>query len=151
MSLFLFVGVAHALSNLPGDVSTYLGMECVPSCLLCHTSPAGGSGTASQPFAEALLAEGLLISDAASTGASLDAVLAAGTAYDGNADGVNDVAELTVGENPNPDGIDFCPVEGEAPPQIERGCFSGGEAAAGAVGVLVTALSLRRRRGGGPS
>lgn len=146
MSLFLFVGFAHALSSLPGEVSTYLGMECVPSCLLCHTSPAGGSGTASQPFAVALLTEGLLISDSDSTGIALDGVLAAELGYDANDDGVNDVAELTVGENPNPGGIDFCPVEGEAPPPIERGCFAGGEASAGAVGLLVTALSLRRRR-----
>ncbi len=148
MSLFLFVGLAHALSTLPGEVSTYLGMECAPSCLLCHTSPAGGSGTASQPFAIALLAEGLLISDSTSTAIALDAVLAAGTTYDANDDGVNDVAELTVGENPNPGGIDFCPEEGEAPPAIERGCFAGGDTAAGAAGVLVTALMFRRRRRG---
>lgn len=140
MSLFLFAGMAHALSHFPGLVQEEVGMSCTPACMLCHDTPAGGSQTANQPFAEALIAEGLIFSDDATLGTALDAV-AAGE-YDADADGENDVDELLAGTNPNPGGIDFCAAEG--PPEVTRGCA--GEGAAAGVGVTVWALALRRRR-----
>lgn len=145
MTLLFFAATAHALSNFPGLVSDHLAMECNPSCTLCHTTPAGGAGTATQPFAEALFAEGLVSSDSATLTAALDAVQAAGATYDANADGVNDVDELTVGEDPNPDGTDFCPAGGDAPPALTRGCFADGTAAS-VLGVGFVAAAFRRGR-----
>lgn len=141
MSALFLVGMAHALSHFPALVEEEVGMACTPSCMLCHDTPAGGSQTANQPFAVALVAEGLLFTDDATLGTALDAV-AAGD-YDSDEDGGGDVGELLAGTNPNPGGIDFCPVEG-GPPELTRGCA--GESAAVAVGVTVWALALRRRR-----
>jgi hypothetical protein len=144
MGLLLGFGLAHALSNFPGEVNASLGMECLPTCLLCHVSPAGGSGTATQPFAVSLIAEGLVISDASSVGVALSAVQAQGADADIDGDGQNDVDQVAAGENPNPDGTDFCPVGGDAPPPIERGCFNAGSALA--VGLVIGGLRWRRAR-----
>ena len=119
MGALLSIGLAFATSSFPGEANTHLGMECFATCLLCHTSPAGGTGTATQPFALSLVAEGLVTSDPTTLGVALDALLAQGAAADVDGDGQNDVEQLAAGENPNPDGTDFCPVDGgEAPPPI---------------------------------
>lgn len=77
--------MAHALSSFPSIVSDHLGMACVPSCLLCHETPAGGSATANQAFAEDLAAEGFDYTDSATLTAALDAVQAG--SYDADQDG----------------------------------------------------------------
>lgn len=147
MTLLFLATAAHALSNFPAVVSDHLVMDCNPTCTLCHTSPAGGAGTATQPFAENLFAEGFVSSDEATLTAALDAVQAAGTSYDANADGVNDVDELTLGEDPNPDGSDYCPADGDAPPTLTRGCFSsGGYASLLGIGLMAAGFRRARRR-----
>lgn len=144
--MLLFISMAHALSSFPGMVSDHLAMPCVPSCLLCHETPAGGSGTATQDFVLNLEAEGFDYTDAATLAAAVDAVQAG--AYDADADGVNDVDELLVGGNPNPGGVDFCAVDG--PPEVTRGCFgnrgSGDSGGAYAVGVGLAVWAMRARR-----
>jgi len=144
MSFLLTFGLAHALSTFPGEVNSHLGMDCFPTCQLCHTTPAGGAGTATQPFAVEMQAEGLVISDATTVGTALDALAAKGAEADVDGDGQNDVEQLTVGETPNPDGTDFCPVGGDAPPPLTRGCFAEGSALG--VGLLVGAARWRRAR-----
>jgi len=147
MSLLLAVNAAFALSNFPGLVQDELAMDCAPSCMLCHTTPAGGAGTATQSFADALAAEGFSVADTATLATALAAVQSKGTTYDGNGDGVNDVDELAVGENPNADGTDFCPADGDAPPTLTRGCFAeGGDTAAAGLGLGLAAAALRRAR-----
>jgi hypothetical protein len=145
MGPLLTFSLAHALSTFPGEVNEHLGMECFPSCQLCHTTPAGGAGTATQPFAEEMIREGLNIADPGSLSTALDALQAQGADADVDGDGQNDVDQLAAGENPNADGTDFCPADGgDAPPPLERGCFGGG--AAMAVGLVVGGLRWRQSR-----
>lgn len=143
--MILFISMAHALSSFPGMVSDHLAMPCVPSCLLCHETPAGGSGTATQPFVVNLEAEGFNFVDSATLAPALDAVQAG--SYDADEDGVNDVDELLVGATPNPGGVDYCSVEG--PPEVTRGCFADSgstSSAAFGLGAAVWAFALRRAR-----
>jgi hypothetical protein len=144
MALLLTFGLAHALSTYPGEVSSHLEMECAPTCQLCHDNPAGGSGTATLPFAVAMQADGLAIAVPDSVAVALDALQARGAAADSDGDGTNDVDQLIIGENPNPDGTDFCPASGDAPPPIQRGCFA--EGAALGFGLAVAAARWRRAR-----
>ena len=144
MNLLFLAALAHATPTFPGDVADHLGMSCTPTCLLCHDNPGGGSGTATQPFAAAMLENGLIVGTDSTVGPALDAVQAGGTDYDEDGDGLNDVDELVVGANPNPDGTDFCSVTGPDP--VVRGCFgSSGSTALGA-GFLAWAWSMRRSR-----
>ena len=146
MSPFLLIGSAFALSGFPAIVRDDAGMSCLPSCMLCHDSNAGGAGTATQAFVASLEAEGFLASDDAPLTAALAAVQAGAGTYDVDGGGVNDVDELVAGSNPNPDGIDFCTVDG--PPEIQRGCFAGGDSGTVALGLGVglATLGWRRRR-----
>ena len=39
----LYAQVAAALPEIPGEMRDVMGLECTPTCLLCHTTEAGGS------------------------------------------------------------------------------------------------------------
>jgi len=41
----LYAPVAAAIPELPGEIRDILGLDCTPSCLLCHKVEAGGEGT----------------------------------------------------------------------------------------------------------
>jgi hypothetical protein len=142
----LVLAPAHATPEFPGTIADTLAMPCTPACTLCHETNAGGAGTVTQPFGEAMVARGLIPSDDASLADALAAMEA--DAVDSDGDGVTDVDALRDGANPNPGGADFCSVP---PPQY--GCVAtlqAGDGRAGwmapAVGAIVLASRRRRAR-----
>jgi hypothetical protein len=54
---------AWADPTFPGRVQAHLGLSYTPPCNICHTSPAGFPAPASQPFALAMNANGLVAPD----------------------------------------------------------------------------------------
>lgn len=101
------VTAAFASSVYPGAVEQELGMPCTPTCLLCHESLAGGSGTVVQEFGMAMRDRGL------TGGSNTDALVAAlgamaADGVDSDGDGTIDIDELIAGDNPNPGGDAFC-------------------------------------------
>lgn len=138
--LALLAGPAHALSNFPAEIEADLGMPCAPTCDLCHASTSGG-GTPTQAFGLAMMDRGMS-SSTDSIAPALDALVA--DAVDSDGDGTIDTEDLALGENPNPDGNDFCAAGIEGP---SYGCLNVAPASAGLLGLLLgTGLVARRRR-----
>lgn len=135
--LMVLIGAAFASPNFPLAVEAELGMPCTPSCVLCHETALGGSGTASQEFAFSMLAAGLVPADDASVGPALTTIGTSASDLDG--DGVGDVEELSYGSNPNAGGDDFCAV-----PIPQYGCFAGKSSAY--MGGLLALLAWRKLR-----
>ncbi|MBM4390192.1 MAG: hypothetical protein FJ090_03645 [Deltaproteobacteria bacterium] len=133
--MMLILSLAWASPSFPAVVAEELAMPCTPSCILCHETAAGGTGTASQDFAGACMSAGMMVADDASMAESLATLEAEGTDTDG--DGTPDIEELRGGQNPNPGGEDFCAV-----PQPQYGCFQGS-----AIVLGVVAGAMLRRRG----
>jgi hypothetical protein len=94
---------AFAYYPFPGYVEAHLDVTTLPAdppgqgCELCHNNPAGGLGTATQPFGMLIKAQGILYtSSEAEIDAALDAIKAnpATTRY---------VTDIERGVNPNTD------------------------------------------------
>jgi uncharacterized protein (TIGR03382 family) len=139
---------ALSSSNYPGEVSNHVGANTVPSCTACHTSNAGGAGTVTAAFGDAMVAQGLGGGgDVAGLTAALDALEAAGT--DSDTGGVGDVAELRAGTNPN-DGADDGDTGGGGgggdQVQYGFGCSATTTPGATIAALAVLLLGLRRRR-----
>jgi len=132
---FASVSVAWASPSFPAVVAEELAMPCTPNCMLCHETVAGGTGTATQPFASTCMSAGMMIGDDASMAEALATIEADGTDTDG--DGTPDIEALRAGRNPNPGGDDFC-----ATAQPQYGCFQG---SAVVLGALFGAFWRRRR------
>ncbi len=145
MFLLLLALPAQASFVYPDTVEAELAMPCAPSCMLCHESLAGGSGTVTKPTGQALMGEGLTGgSNTDALVAALEALAANGT--DSDADGTADVDELAAGADPN-GGADFCGADAVEPPVY--GCVDvggAGTSAAGIVGVVLAAAGAARRR-----
>ena len=98
-------GLAVVLSNSTGAASLlyptslqqFLDLDDVPKCVLCHTTEAGGAGTAVKPFARTLKDQGL---EGGSNEATLKTAINRNI-YDTDRDGVADVQELKEGSDPN--------------------------------------------------
>lgn len=133
----ILVATALASPSFPVAVEAAVGMPCTPSCVLCHETALGGSGTASQEFAFSLMAAGLVAADDTSVAPALAAIDAAASDMDG--DGLSDIDELTFGSNPNAGGDDFCAV-----PIPQYGCFAGESTAY--MGGFLAFLAWRGRR-----
>jgi hypothetical protein len=169
MALLVFASPLGASPEFPAAVQDALQLACAPPCTLCHTSPAGGSVNAEQPFVNNLLgmvtSPPLAVGNMAQALTALETVPCSATADPGcqadptsmactgvcNADGDDtpDVQELRNGTNPNPGGADLkCPQYGcgarIAP--IPSGRPIDGTAALAALGMLVLLASRWRRR-----
>jgi hypothetical protein len=145
---------ASATPNFPDALRSYWmtpPLPASPPCLLCHTSSAGGLGTATAPFGSYLRSRGLRSYDVTSLHGALDADRAEG--HDSNHDGVSDYDELQAGRDPS------AAADGSAPRTPAYGC---GQVAPGspgspwtvgaslsALGALVSGARARRRRRAG--
>jgi hypothetical protein len=145
LAFLISAGLAAASGNYPATVQAEAGIPCAPTCTICHATNAGGSGTVTQPFGEAMMARGL------TGGGNADALVTAlaqleTDAVDSDGDGSPDVDALRAGQDPN-DGTTFCGDIVVATP--EYGCFQHARAGAGApliaAALLIGVSALRRR------
>jgi hypothetical protein len=107
-SLPLFILFAHpAAASLvyPDAVAEQTMAKNDVTCVLCHTSRAGGAGTVNQPFGKSLRSIGL--TGGSNRNALIDALkLLEAEKTDSDKDGVDDITELRQGTNPNrPDNV----------------------------------------------
>jgi MYXO-CTERM domain-containing protein len=94
---------AWADPTFPGRIQTHLGLSYTPPCNVCHTSPLGFPAPASQPFAAAMQAAGLVAPDPSDTlETALDALKASG--QDSDCNGTPDIQQFQEGRDPNPPG-----------------------------------------------
>ena len=143
MQFIFLLGSAWASSVYPEQVQTDVGGDCLPQCTICHETNAGGGGTVTQPFGQAMMDRGL--TGGFNTAAVTDALAQmSDDAVDSDGDGTIDVDELATGSDPNPGGLAFCDVV-----LPTYGCLSTvGAPASGlgaAAGLLALALGRRRR------
>ena len=94
----LFVAVpASAEPTFPGAIQEAANIPCTPTCLLCHLTVPGQKDNFTQPFAGAVLANGLLPEkNMVTVVANLRAKM-----VDTDGDGKLDVDELAAGSDPN--------------------------------------------------
>jgi hypothetical protein len=93
-------GTAFASSGYPTVVHDHLALSTFPQCTLCHTTLAGGAGTANQPFGVSVRNHGAVGGEQdAKLITALDALASANVDSDG--DGVPDITELKNGTDPN--------------------------------------------------
>lgn len=137
------VSSAQAKEQFPSEVESDLALGYQVPCSVCHIKGNTGSSTPITPFALSLRDRGLS-GDRASLSTALSRLEADGTDSDG--DGVDDIAELKAGTDPNSSAnADLATVQAPG-----YGCGGtapkghGGPALAGAMGLAW--LILRRRR-----
>ena len=105
VGLLLLLGDARsaaATPNFPDELSAQWGLSSLPtspSCLLCHTNPAGGLGTVTTPFGSFLRSRGLRAYDVASLRTALEADR--GERHDSDGNGLPDYDDLQKGDDPN--------------------------------------------------
>lgn len=141
---------AAATSSFPGVIRDTLGLDGSPGCTACHTTPGGGGGTATRPFAVSLRDAGLQPFNNSSLEAALAQLETEGTDSDG--DGVGDIDELRAGSDPNGAGGADGGPEPE-PVQYGFGCAQGAAAGPLLSGLLLLSVAAgrrRRRRGRAP-
>ncbi len=142
--LSLLIATAQASPSYPAEVESQLGMPCAPQCTLCHEGTPG-TGTATSAFATAMRDRGLTGgTNMSALHAALQGMDADGVDSDG--DGVTDIDELTVGDNPN-GGDPFCSAGGQSTGP-RYGCAAvPGTGWAPALLAFGLGAALRRRRG----
>ena len=140
--LVFLVASAMASFPYPAELQSLTEAPCELSCTVCHETLAGGAGTVTQPFGQALQGEGLTGgSNVSALGEALDAVSAA--AVDSDNDGQPDADELAAGIDPNPGGEPLCDGAGVGP---TFGCLSHTRHAPALVLGLLSAMLVARRR-----
>jgi hypothetical protein len=135
---------ADASATFVPVVADVLALKSVPECTLCHTTLAGGFGTAVTPVGTYLRSRGAKAANVESLRAALAAMIAEKRDSDG--DGVADVDELRARADPNSSGGS---AFGE-PPAFGCGArVAAGRGTNGALAVvvgIVGALALLRRK-----
>jgi hypothetical protein len=110
-ALVVAPAVAWGSTSFPNVVKDEWQLPgAAPACTLCHESLAGGYGTATKAFGQAVLRNGATAADTGALRRALRALAAAGSDVDH--DGVSDIAELRVGADPdafNDYGVDAGP------------------------------------------
>ena len=128
----LITAQARATSSMASALQSDLALAARPACLVCHVTPFGGSGTATQPFVLSLFKRGFVLGDTASLKTAVAALEAEKKDSDG--DGTGDIAELRAGADPN------VGVGGVDPEFPEYGCSAQGSAGTGSVPPLFMAM-----------
>jgi len=174
LGVFGLVATAQASPTFPGAIIDHLtatgaSPACPPTCLLCHTSAAGGVVTVrDMGFTQNLRDQSsvaynmrgktpprpLTQRDDSTVGPALDALekldcaSMPGAVCDSDGDGVPDVAELRAGTNPDgPGGLVDCPQYGcgaKIAPSPRAPREVDGALLFAAVGLLVVARRVRR-------
>jgi MYXO-CTERM domain-containing protein len=101
--------------EFPVALASDLGLSTVPVCTVCHQTLAGGTGTATKPFAIYMQSRGLVAEDTGSLKNAVAALQAEAAA--GVADPKQYLAALEAGEDPNDPAGD-----GAGPPPPRYGC-----------------------------
>lgn len=133
--------VALASPIFPGGINAHLQLSYTPQCGICHAGGMTGYGTVKMPFGIAMRERGLVPENLASLDAALDRMAA--DKVDSNDNGVPDVEELKMNQDPNagaPGVVD--------PPQYGCGAAStrGGQGWAWGPWLVVGLTLLVRRR-----
>jgi len=131
---------AHASEVFPGALQEAADMQCVPVCLMCHTSNPGTATTWTKPLAVALFSRGMRKGDT-------DSLKAAFKAYAADPANAAAIADIKAGREPSAHA-DVCgPTYGCAVHVAKEAAaprdFTG---PLWAVGAMVAAGLLRRRR-----
>jgi MYXO-CTERM domain-containing protein len=90
---------ASASPDFPFTVQEHLGLTYEPPCTICHTTDAGGSGTATKPFALAMKERGISAANTPAVAPALDKMVA--DEIDSDCNDVTDVDQLKAGQDPN--------------------------------------------------
>jgi hypothetical protein len=145
---------AHANPKFPELLQQNVPMPCAPACTICHQTNEGGYGTVKpKTIGASWVMYGL---DGGSPSSLVPALMAAKSEMnDADGDGIPDVTELAMGENPS-DPTNAAPLCGaDAPKSVQYGCASriapqghvdNVAAAASALVALLGVSALRRRR-----
>lgn len=147
-ALFAWAAPAVASDEYPAALRTATGAPCPPPCTVCHLTMNGGAGTAVKPFADAMIEEGLDGEDESLVKSAAAKLKAAPEDSDG--DGMDDIAELAAGRDPNVAGAgDLCGPEYGCGARVEPSGALDGHALVVALGVAL-ALGARIRRRNAP-
>ncbi|HEY6881879.1 MAG TPA: thrombospondin type 3 repeat-containing protein [Polyangiales bacterium] len=92
-------GSAHALPDYPEALQKASAAPCLPHCNVCHRDDNAGSGTVDRPFGRSMERIGGLGGAKAGVAWAVQTLEQQGTDSDG--DGVPDIEELAMGEDPN--------------------------------------------------
>ncbi len=98
--VLLMPAASQASPEFPETIQLYLGMECAPTCLLCHRTLEGGLGTVDKPFGRAMVGA-FLTADAPETVGPAIETLDVTNMTDSDEDGVGDIQELIQSRDPN--------------------------------------------------
>jgi hypothetical protein len=105
LKVFLFLLVllglsssAQALPEFPAELQKAADTPCLPHCNVCHVDDNAGGGTVNRPFGIAMQRAGL-----SGSVYSLDRAVKSlqSDATDSDGDGVADITELEMGDDPN--------------------------------------------------
>lgn len=138
LGLLCLSSPARALPEFPADLQKAADTPCLPHCNVCHVDDNAGGGTVNRPFGIAMEHAGLSGS-AFSLKRAVEKLQSDATDSDG--DGVPDIVELEMGDDPNSSyDATICG------PQV--GCHAGSASGTQALtlsGWLLAAWVLRRR------
>jgi hypothetical protein len=104
---------AQASEVFPGALQEAAGMQCVPVCLMCHTTNPGTAGTWTRPLGAALFNGGMRKGDT-------DSLKRAYKAFAANPANAAAVADIQAGREPG-QHVDVCgPIYGCSVPMIAK-------------------------------
>ena len=158
VAVLLFAGAAHASDTFPERIELKTGATLPPqphSCLLCHRTEDGGKSTVTKPFGLTMIDLGVQSGSRASVDGAL--VKLADEKLDSDGDGLDDLAELLAGRDPNvieieseDGGVISTGTVASANAPFETGCGVAVDRSRGNAPILVllagSLFCLRRRR-----